>query len=810
MTDLKKKKRSRMVEGDEAIVEAKPNTPMLTIGNLPTHRGRKHPPLEERILQENTPPTKLLTLSDLPKLSRAGRKMHVEAVRATERIRAREREWDQKARMLKVFAEYVKDGMWKGRRCFIVGGGPSVKDVDVALLRNELTIGINRAFELLEPSILFGVDSQLWGWVENNELGVEAKNKFNAYRGYKVWMALHKMYPPDFYLIDVDEDGGYRIGTTRKLAFRNNSGYGAINLAAALGANPIYLLGFDMHGDNQGKQKWWHDGYPVDYGENVYTRYIEELGKFAPVLKQAGVKVVNLNPQSALRCFEFGDYGDVVRRKPVIPVGAIETMPMPGMVTAITPTGDRPLAFTLCKQWMAMQTRKPDQWIVVDDGKVPMRPPEGAIYIRRVPLPSDPAHTLNTNLKAAMPYVRGEKILIIEDDEYYAPQYVETMAKKLDAWEVVGIMMAKYYHLPTGGYAQLANTIHASLAQTGFKSSFLGDLKALLEINDPHEYLDMKIWHKVMPEQRGYLFRDEKMPLYVGIKGLPGRLGIGMGHNPLSYGNKRDDADRGVLRKWMPRDAEAYMDVVKGRLTSDNCDGYFPKITGLTVSYNTKELLQRAYESVRKYHPGMPMVIVDGSDANDPCAEYAKSIQSPLTKVIQPGYNIGHGRGMCLGIDQIRTPYALIFDSDIVMLKSPVDEMMSMMEPDTFGVGYTEKTGLDGYEYGAHMTHVGEESMRMLHPYFHLLNIAVYRKFHPYVHHGAPCYLTALDIHKQGLTGRIIKEFPGLGHTSGKGWTWVGKPSEWIQHDVAGTRASRVKKGQGEIDGGWVLNQGQV
>lgn len=709
----------------------------------------------------------------------------------------------------KTFADYVQNGHWKGRRCFIIGGGPSVRDCDLSLLTGELTIGINRAYELLSPSILFGVDGNMWAWAEQGKLGEESKKAFASYKGFKVWMALHKMFPPDFYLIDPDEDGGYRIGTTRRLAFKNNSGYGAINLAAALGANPIYLLGFDMQGDGKGSQQWWHNGYPENYGENIYKRYVEEISNFAPVLKEAVIEVINLSPRSALKCFPVGDYKQVVHEKPVIAPTAVQVMAKPDMVTAITPTGDRPLAFALCAHWMESQSQRPDQWIIIDDGKVPMTNiPAGADYIRREPQPNDPHHTLNLNIQTALPHVKGSKILIIEDDEYYAPDYVRTMAGYLGQYEVVGISMSKYYHIQSGGYARHANTIHASLAQTGFRGSYIGVVNALAG-TPASDYLDIRIWRAALAECAGFLFTDDPKPLYLGIKGLPGRFGIGLGHDPKMYGNAIDRKS-GVLKKWVPGDYRIYEAIRDGSLNDVNCNTWFPKITGIVVCHNTRDLMKRAYESIRKFHPDMPIIIVDGSDKNDPCAEYVRTLRSQNTTVMQPGYNIGHGRGMCLAIDMAKTPYALIFDSDIEMLESPVDEMLAMMEPDTFGIGYLEKTGFDGYEYGAHGHHKDQGWMPMLHPYFHLLNIAVYRRFHPYVHHGAPCYLTALDIYKRGLSDKIIKEFPELGHTSGKGWNWVGKPSRWIRHDVAGTRNERTKRGLGEIEGDWVLNRGLV
>ena len=218
---------------------------------------------------------------------------------------------------------------------------------------------------------------------------------------------------------------------------------------------------------------------------------------------------------------------------------------------------------------------------------------------------------------------------------------------------------------------------------------------------------------------------------------------------------------------------------------------------------DSHSLVKRAYESVRRFHPRMRIIIIDGSTPGDPCYEYVRSLASDITTVGQYGYNIGHGRGMDAGIHMIETRYGMIFDSDIVMLKSPVEKMLAMFEDDTYGVGYIEKTAMDGFEYGAKPEHRGKEYMYMLHPYFHILQIRRYFDFHPYVHHGAPCFKAARDIHRRGLTDKIIKEFPGLGHTSGRGWTWKGKPSEWIQHDTAGTRNLRIKHGLRDIEGRW-------
>jgi hypothetical protein len=256
------------------------------------------------------------------------------------------------------------------------------------------------------------------------------------------------------------------------------------------------------------------------------------------------------------------------------------------MITAITPTGDRPLAMSLCERWMMNQTVRPDQWLVIDDGQMPFTPTAPMEYVRREPRAGDPKHTLAINLVQAIPLIKGDKILIIEDDEYYSPTYVEEMSKHMNGGKLLGIRQNRYYHVPTGGYYQMHNMGHASLAQTAFASSFLPIFKRAVDESINVDYLDIRIWRMARQSQlrsfnfggrvlttRGrhgmsqlarndiFLFSDSDRPLYVGIKGLPGRAGIGMGHNPAMY-VVRDTADRRVLKQWMPKDYQVYLDTM--------------------------------------------------------------------------------------------------------------------------------------------------------------------------------------------------------------------------------------------------------
>lgn len=236
----------------------------------------------------------------------------------------------------------------------------------------------------------------------------------------------------------------------------------------------------------------------------------------------------------------------------------------------ITPTGDRPLTFALCQRWIEKQTLQPDQWIIVDDGKVPIKPfisLREIRYLRRESQSDDPKHTLLVNLRLALPYVKGDKIIVIEDDDYYAPKYAETMAAKLDEHEVVGIYDSRYYYLPTCANCRAGNKGHASLAQTAFRKSFLPDFKEL--VRSKTGALDMMLWRVVNKAKRGALFLDDKEPLYVGMKGMPGRRGKGGSHtaNSWRYNLSSLDTSQELLRRWIPdeEDFNIYLDLIKGK-----------------------------------------------------------------------------------------------------------------------------------------------------------------------------------------------------------------------------------------------------
>lgn len=217
--------------------------------------------------------------------------------------------------------EIISDNAWKGQPCYIVAGGPSLTKFNWNLLKGKLTIGINRAYEKFDPNIIFGMDPKFVRWVLMGKYGDRARMKFLDSPGLKIWLNIRGEHiPGDIYILKCKDNyvlGRRAFPFTMKngIGHGNNSGYAALNLAACLGANPIYLLGYDMQ--KEGDRTHWHDGHPDVWPDHVPQSFKKLFIPAAKALKQNGVEVINLNPGSGLDCFP---------KKPLSTVLNIENM----------------------------------------------------------------------------------------------------------------------------------------------------------------------------------------------------------------------------------------------------------------------------------------------------------------------------------------------------------------------------------------------------------------------------------------------------------------------------------------------------
>ncbi len=215
--------------------------------------------------------------------------------------------------------DVMPERAWKGQRCFIIGGGESLCGFDFLTLKNELVIGINRAYERMDCTIMFAADNQFYNWIISGRLGQAVKDKFDDFKGFRVWLDSSGYdYPRGIFVLKKTNSQILASSMKDGIGGRSNSGFAALNLAACLGANPIYLLGFDMKGKN-GRQAWWHGGYPDNQRDGVYPVFIKDFERSVDELKKRNIEVINLNDDSELRCFEFGKFEDIKPiRRPII------------------------------------------------------------------------------------------------------------------------------------------------------------------------------------------------------------------------------------------------------------------------------------------------------------------------------------------------------------------------------------------------------------------------------------------------------------------------------------------------------------
>lgn len=162
--------------------------------------------------------------------------------------------------------KYQPEEFWKGEDVYIIGGGTSLNNFNWELLRHRNTIGCNGAFGLgvdICKILIFG-DLKFW---ENFKDRIKKE-----YGGIVVTNAreLHDNEQPYLYTMKREPCGLHYDA----LGWNGNTGASAINLALLLGAEKVFLLGFDMKLGIEGKANWHDTRYEKEKAE-VYDRFLK-------------------------------------------------------------------------------------------------------------------------------------------------------------------------------------------------------------------------------------------------------------------------------------------------------------------------------------------------------------------------------------------------------------------------------------------------------------------------------------------------------------------------------------------------------
>ncbi len=241
------------------------------------------------------------------------------------------------------------------------------------------------------------------------------------------------------------------------------------------------------------------------------------------------------------------------------------------MICLITPTGGRPAQFKLCSIFMHRQTYTGKvTWVIIDDC-LPVTTDIVQPTFREnwtiVKIHPSPPWNVNLNTQArnlsvginyilkTYKYEEIEAIFIIEDDDYYKSIYLENMMHRINGFFAAGEIQTLYYNVIYRQFCTNTNVGHSSLFQTVFKVEAIPALeKAFTD-----KFIDMKFWTHV---QNKNLFKADNYA--IGMKGLPGRYGIGIGHR--RFNGWPYDLNLQHLSSWIGEDAKLYA----GYYQSDN------------------------------------------------------------------------------------------------------------------------------------------------------------------------------------------------------------------------------------------------
>lgn len=226
----------------------------------------------------------------------------------------------------------------KGQRCFILGTGPSLRDVDLSILKNEIVFGVNYLYKGNIPDNLninyyclydehFYDESHI---KETKEMFRNLKDTiFFVRTNARRIIEMHDISKENIYYQSCklfQHKDLIRVDLTKNLTAPFNVILGCIQTAIYMGFSEIYLLGSDFNSFANIKIEHYYDesldkspvrensiGYEMKYYAMVaYHHYA--LDKFA---RANGIKIYNSTKNSLLDAYERKVIDDLFNKESI-------------------------------------------------------------------------------------------------------------------------------------------------------------------------------------------------------------------------------------------------------------------------------------------------------------------------------------------------------------------------------------------------------------------------------------------------------------------------------------------------------------
>ena len=249
----------------------------------------------------------------------------------------------QDRKLKKMYNQYLSSGhsealkqfkdLYQGKRCFIIGNGPSLKADDLDCLKNEYTFAANRIYEILDKT-----DWRPWAYVvvDKNFMYEQYQNLLKTpckYMFLRYGAVPYGSKPKAFQLYSERKKFTIVKSDTEQIYFAEDISKGvsdgatvtfaSIQLAVYMGFKEIYLLGVDFSYKNVIKEGKLQKVKNVQtyFNGKEYANSFQDFDVMLSAYKKSkeyadthGVKIYNATRGGKLEVFERVDFDKLMRK----------------------------------------------------------------------------------------------------------------------------------------------------------------------------------------------------------------------------------------------------------------------------------------------------------------------------------------------------------------------------------------------------------------------------------------------------------------------------------------------------------------
>jgi hypothetical protein len=191
------------------------------------------------------------------------------------------------------YTKELKKDSKESKRIFIIGGAPTVNDIDLSLLENEDVMCVNKSIELFDnPKYFVTMDYTFFKKINDPDLNIISKSKNSYFILNNTKGVFSKLNNGN--LIDNSRNVEYKrlnkfnnivesiyvspfSNSIEKFANGGNSGFCAIQLALLLGYDQINLIGLDLQ-INENQNTHYHNAYDIQ-STNKFNQMVPNYQK---------------------------------------------------------------------------------------------------------------------------------------------------------------------------------------------------------------------------------------------------------------------------------------------------------------------------------------------------------------------------------------------------------------------------------------------------------------------------------------------------------------------------------------------------